>query len=69
MTYTSRVLLMETCCTILALIIIYRLMSSLKEVKLGQGLIISISRTRFRTSFISTNMETMVALASAARKP
>ena len=36
MTYTSQGPLMETCCKILALIITYRLMSSLKEVKLGQ---------------------------------
>ena len=36
MTYTSQGPSMETCCKILALIITYRLMSSLKEVKLGQ---------------------------------
>ena len=61
MTYISQGPSMETYCKILALIIIYRLMSSLKEAKLGQCLITSISRIRSRTFSINTNMENMVA--------
>ena len=60
MTYTSLGPSMVTCCKILAQIIIFRLMSSLKEVKLGQWLINSIFRTRSRTFSLNTNMENMV---------